>query len=236
MSNDEKVTEQMLNAFVDNELDAESRAMVFNNADDSSDVDIKLCEYRKLKDLMRHAYCDVPGMTHAAPTPPYSGFRVTGKTAFAAVVFGIVSAFAGALIGHSVAPAISASDHQLLAAEQSNNVIVHLTSNDVETMDAALTRVEFLLADQRSSGTTFAIELVTNDYGIDLLRSDTSPFAERIAALQDHHVVLLACARRIERLKQAGEDVLLLPRVEHQYTAFERVVDRLESGWRYESI
>lgn len=241
MNHEDKVTEQQINAFIDDELDAEERAMVFRNAEVSSEVDIQLCEYRKLKDLVRHAYSSVP-VSEGMPAASHPARKYSKQTLFAATVLVIVSTLLGAVLGQTYlqrSPS-GASDSQLSAGRPAatasqGRYIVHLTDNNADTMQAALVRVETLVKDA-SVQNPVRVELVTNDRGIDLLRSDHTPYAARIAELAGQHVVFIACARRIERLREAGEVVLLVPEAEDRYTAMERVVDRLQDGWSYEAI
>lgn len=46
--------------------------------------------------------------------------------------------------------------------------------------------------------------------------------------------MFIACARKIENLRNDGVDVNLLPQAEYHFTAFDRVVEKLQHGWSYE--
>lgn len=72
--------------------------------------------------------------------------------------------------------------------------------------------------------------------GLDLLRSDVTPFAADIAELQAHDVVFHACSRTIERLEEEGVNVMLVPDTRKDYTALDRVVMRMQEGCKYEKI
>jgi intracellular sulfur oxidation DsrE/DsrF family protein len=80
------------------------------------------------------------------------------------------------------------------------------------------------------------VEIVANERGLDLLRSDVTPFAEEIRALQKNNVVFYACARSIQRLEESGVKVILVPDIRQDYTALDRVVMRMQDGWKYEKI
>ena len=60
MKKDENISEEQLNAFIDGELESEEINSVFDEAEQSDDLDGRLCQQRKLKELVKHAYRDVP--------------------------------------------------------------------------------------------------------------------------------------------------------------------------------
>jgi intracellular sulfur oxidation DsrE/DsrF family protein len=76
---------------------------------------------------------------------------------------------------------------------------------------------------------------VANGAGLDLLRADRSPLAERVIALNERHpnVKLIACNLTMDRLRRRGETVALLPGVQVVPSALDEIVDRLNSGWLY---
>lgn len=242
MNNDKDITEQQINAFVDNELDTEERELIFNDSDAANNINQQLCEYRKLKELVRHAYSDVP--------QPYSSqFDYQGKQKPAgtkystAAVLMLMSGLIGAVLSYNFAPL----NTKFVEAPQSSNintvdqlnavnrVILHLESNNIDLMDAALSRAEELIASSPANNPVL-VEVVTNDKGLDLLRSDVSPFAERVSNLSRQNVAFIACAKRIENLHQEGIDVTLVPEANSHFTALDRLVDRMQNGWSYEKI
>jgi intracellular sulfur oxidation DsrE/DsrF family protein len=86
-------------------------------------------------------------------------------------------------------------------------------------MQSALAHAKYLL-DSADEGEYRRVEIVANERGLDLLRSDVTSFAEEIRTLQENDVVFYACARNIQQ----------------DYTALDRVVMRMQDGWKYEKI
>ena len=80
------------------------------------------------------------------------------------------------------------------------------------------------------------VEIVANEGGLDLLRSDRTPFADRIRELAEQDVLFFACSRAIERLQEQGVEVRLVPEANTHYSALDRVVHRMQQGWTYEKI
>jgi intracellular sulfur oxidation DsrE/DsrF family protein len=99
-------------------------------------------------------------------------------------------------------------------------------------MLAALRKAQELL-DSAELGQTNNVEIVANQQGLNLLRSDVTPFATEIAALQESNVVFYACSRTIELLEEKGIDVNLVPDANQSYTALDRVVLRMQDDWDY---
>jgi intracellular sulfur oxidation DsrE/DsrF family protein len=80
------------------------------------------------------------------------------------------------------------------------------------------------------------VEVVANEQGLNLLRSDITPFSEEIRALANEDVIFYACSKAIERLEEKGVEVRLVPEAVSNYTALDRVVSRMKDGWQYVKI
>ena len=80
------------------------------------------------------------------------------------------------------------------------------------------------------------MEIVANEGGLNLLRSDTTPYAQRIRQLAEKDVLFFACSKAIERLEERGINVRLVPEAKTRYSALDRVVLRMQQGWTYEKI
>jgi intracellular sulfur oxidation DsrE/DsrF family protein len=234
MKKDEHFSEEQLNAFVDGELEPEEKSRLYNESAQSQDLDLRLCQLRKLKELVRHAYDDVPpasrpGGPKMRRSGPFGGALVAGVL----LAIGATAGYLGqSLISTEFAnnPATTAQ-----AQEQIDNYLLHVVSADPEQMLSALAHAKYLL-DSAEDGQARRVEIVANERGLDLLRSDVTPFAEEIRALQESNVVFYACARSIQRLEEKGVKVLLVPDIRQDYTALDRVVMRMQDGWKYEKI
>lgn len=232
MKKDEHLSEEQLNAFVDGELDPEETSYVYNESAHSPELDHRLCQLRKMKELVRHAYDDVPAAKRPGG-PPLGGFGPFGKALVAGVLLAI-----GAAAGYVAhAPTSPATDPAAMvqATEQPENYLLHVTTGDPQQMKTALEYARFLL-ESADDGEFRQVEIVANERGLDLLRSDVTPFADEIRMLQQNNVVFYACARSIQRLEEKGVEVVLVPDARQDYTALDRVVMRMQDGWNYEKI
>ncbi|MEJ2171556.1 MAG: hypothetical protein P8X59_02140 [Woeseiaceae bacterium] len=235
MKKDEGFSEEQLNAFVDGELDSEEKSRIYNEAELSPELDRRLCQQRKMKELVRHAYEDVPPPRKRAP---FRRSSFLSRTLVASILLAV--GVTGGLFAHSYL------DRQGLDGARSgvnaaslhgdvDNFILHVASGEPEQMRAALQEASHLL-ESGSAEHPRQVEIVANERGINLLRSDITPFAEEIRALSQRSVVFYACSRTVERLQEGGIEVMLVPEARHGYTALDRVVLRMKDGWNYIKI
>ena len=154
----------------------------------------------------------------------------------------VMGCFIGGLLTHFVWNGSVSNETSLLATNSSVNAIsenkhylLHLASGETEVMNSALSRAETLVMNSSQLNPT-TVEVIANSKGLDLLRSDVSPFKARIAALAEKNVLFIACARGIENLLESNQEVHLLPEAEYRYTAVRRIVDGLQGGASYEKI
>jgi intracellular sulfur oxidation DsrE/DsrF family protein len=232
MNKDEHVSEEQLNAFVDGELDSEERSNLFDEAERSGELDQRLCQQRKMKELVKHAYRDVP-----EPRRLLSGRRAHNSVfglALAASVLLIVGITTGQLMprlfDQDLRPGGLSANAQAIADVE--NYILHVTSSEPEKMRLALRQARELL-DSADSDNPRRVEIVANDRGLDLLRSDVTPFSDEIRALSHENVMFYACSKAIERLEEKGVEVRLVPEAIPGFTALDRVVERMQDGWKY---
>ena len=229
MNSDERFSEEQLNAFVDDELDPEEKSRVFSEAGDHPELDQRLCQQRKVKELVKHAYHDVPTPRRAGKAP--IGRRgLFGRAIAAAMLLGV--GLAAGFLGQF---ALDRNADQAAVAVMPDKYLLHVASGDPSDMAAALERAESLLQSAPGDGIR-QVEIVANEKGLDLLRSDITNFATEISVLQAHDVVFYACSKTIERLEDQGVNVRLVPHTIAKYTAVDRVVTRMQEGWTYEKI
>ena len=235
MKKDEHISEEQLNAFVDGELDSEERSCLFNEAEQSAELDQRLCQQRKVKELIKHAYRDVP-----EPRRLLTGRRTRGSMlglATAASMLLILGITTGQLMprffDQDLHPDGLAANAQAVAEVE--NYILHVASGEPGKMKLALQQARQLL-DSADPDNPRRVEIVANDRGLDLLRSDVTLFSDEIRALSHENVMFYACSKAIERLEEKGFEVRLVPEAIPGYTALDRVVERLQDGWQYTKL
>jgi len=229
-------SDEQLNAFVDGELEPEEKSQMFNESNRSAELDQRLCQQRKIKELVKHAYGDIPrpDRESGAPLSPSSLFSRALAAGFL-LVLGV----SGGFVTHNYFDQLP--ENEALRAGtaspvvETHNYILHVASGEPEQMLVALDMAQELL-DSAGEGEHRQVEIVANERGLNLLRSDVTPYAAKISSLQDSNVVFYACSRTIERLEEKGVEVHLLPETNFEYTALDRVVLRMKDHWEYIKI
>jgi len=235
MRKDVNISEEQLNAFIDGELEAEERACLFDEAEQSAELDQRVCRQRKLKELVKHAYRDVPEPKHHLNVGRIRNSLI-GLTLAASVLL-MVGAVTGFFIRDHFSP-VNPQTSALTAVSQqagSENYILHVISGEPEQMRLALEKANELLSSAKADHPR-QIEVVANERGLDLLRSDVTPFASEISTLADKRVLFYACSKAIQRLENNGIEVKLVPEAKSGYSALDRVVIRMKDGWQYVKI
>ena len=226
-------SDDILNAFVDGELETEDAIEVLKASEDDDEVRTRLCELRYLKEMVAHAYSDVP-RPHAPVEA--SRHRLSGGPLRAATAAAMVAVLAvGIGIGWEVFSLQEAKE----AHGAPSSIVLHVTTNDAQRIEDALTKLDKFVASQRVEGSQqkVAVEIVANGFGLDLIRAAQTPYEDRVKSLaRDEYVTLLACRLAVQRLRDRGVDVELIPEAEFARSALDRIIDRLREGWVYVKV
>jgi intracellular sulfur oxidation DsrE/DsrF family protein len=236
------VSDETLHAFVDGELDvAESESLIARMQEDK-ELAQRVCSLRSLQSMVRLAYAEPPVATNRLPAVA-SRQQFKQRCAFGCLI--LLAGLSGgwALRGLesqavAVAPAAHSFGYQnvsLTQAADPNRVILHLDNDAPSSMKAVLDKAERYLDDARLQGRTMQLEIIANSRGLDLLRSDLSPFIKRIEQMQKRHANLqfVACSQSVARFQHEGERVILVPGARIAPTAIGEIVTRLQQGWTY---
>lgn len=233
-----EVSDETLHAFVDNELEHAERESLLADIQADPELARRVGTVRHLRDLVKLAYAE-------PPMPQRATRRAPGVSAWQAAVASLVlgAGLVGgwSLRGMETAPGASATrvaalhPVSLAQAPDPNRIMLHLDSGAPERMRAALDQAERLLDAAEKEGRAMELEVIANSHGLTLLRSDRSPYAERVVRMQQRHANLywVACGQSVARFTQEGQKVELLPAVRKAPTAIGEIVHRLQQGWTY---
>ena len=224
MSHEREVSREMQNAFVDGQLDAADWSALVERMGNDEALRREVCELRTLKDMTRSAYAGVRSR-RAAPAANRRGWALVAGLL-------LVFAVAGWLAHDAVERGRAAAGQQGLVA---NGLVVHVASSRGEVVNTALQEVEDYLRDARAAGRKVKVEIVANQTGMDILRSDTSAYAKRLEQLHAAYpnLTFIACNQTADRLREKGVAVKLLPGVRFAPTALDEIVKRMQQGWVY---
>ena len=241
MSQESRVSDEMLGAFVDGQLDGAEWASVARELDADERLREEVCRLRALKGMIRHAY----------PLPPAARrqrarFVVPGwlSLAAASLLFALAGWFGHAEFGRL--PAMDAASANALigdwdslrkdwSARKEGKVLVHVSSSGREALSAALDEVEDLLGEASGYGRRLELEIVANGSGLDLFDAGDKALADRLASLRRAYpnLTFVACGQTINRRKSQGRTVNLVEGTTVAPSALHQVVERLRAGWIY---
>ena len=255
MSRD-KLSDERLNAFIDDELDSSEKNLVFEALSKDGELRQQACELRQLSELVRHAYEKPPAIdTYRGAEPRRGG--PWGRAAAASVVLALGVGLGW--VAHQqpdsavAAPELHAmywdehrafqnTDLNTVADQQgSKRIIVHLNTSSVDKFEKALATAEQLLKTYGDSSQDSEIEVVANASAIRMLRTGYSPYSDRVRQLQERYfnLTFLACKDAIDHIRELEgpeSDVSLLPDVETTPSALEHILERLSEGWVYINV
>ncbi len=262
MTDEQKLSDEFLNALVDDELTPEEKAEAYVLINRDKALSMRLCELRKIRDLVKLAYENPPAAALDPSAPNARGQSHHGMAAgiasAATLILGIVlgwqldssvstptqEAYDNARAGaneRSGDSAGSAAGHPdtangTLAADDAMKILFHLNTGDAAHINDALNEVEGLLKFYQDNDQRARIELIVNGDGIDLLRVDASPYPERVRRLQKQYSNLrfVACQNSIDRLaEERGLAARLIPGTVVIDSGVAQIMRRQQEGWAY---
>lgn len=233
-----------LNAFVDEQLAAEEKSRLLVALNSNEALSREVCELRKVRDLVRLAYPE-PATASARRGRP-AGFNLPAVAATVAVlaigmVFGWflhtrVTGNANDIATERAVPAASVHLASATSAHTPSRIILHVSNSDPKRLAEILNDIDGLLRYYKAMNQNVRVEVVTNGEGLALLRTDTTPYARRIAELQEQHdnLAFIACQNTIDRLaREKGITARLLPGVVIIDSGVAQLMRRQNQGWAY---
>lgn len=248
MSADRTISDEHLNAFVDGQLDSDEKSRILGAINDDAELNHRACELRRLRELVQHAYDAPPPppqrLSHAIRTPLW-------RQAIAAALLLMLGGAIG-WVGHAQQQPLNLKAMYLdeeKAFQTANliqapvrgerKILLHISSDEPAKLERALDMAEQLLSTYQRLQQPVELELVANAGGLDLLRADVSPFADRVQALQRQYdnLTFLACQTALDRLRQERHITPdLLPEALVTPNALDEILNRLQQGWMYISV
>ncbi len=128
------------------------------------------------------------------------------------------------------------SSRQAVSAKKQHRVVIQVSENDPRIMNLALNNAENLKTFYEQAGEAVQIEIVAYGPGLNMVRSDTSPVKDRLAALvgRPQPVTLSGCDNTLGRQsKQEGKEISLVSEARLVPTGIGRIVQLQEQGWTY---
>ncbi len=281
----QEFSDEFLNAFVDNQLTLEEKDRAYLRVSQDEALGRRVCELRKLQDMVRLSYQDLPGApARSQPALRHSRFGL-GIAASVALAIGVALGWVlhqptprqatvetqafkpetsrtvpspapqrATLAKTAVAtpaPAVTVAASTMAAADDdvpplpyrpqsiadsTVKVLIHVSQTNAANSPETLDEIENLVRYYREQHQSARVEVIINAGGLDLVRADTTRFAERIRRMQRDYdnLTFAACQNTIDRLKrEQGITARLLPGVTVIDSGVAQIMRRQQQGWAY---
>jgi len=236
MKDAQKISDDLLNAYVDGELSVEDQAEVIAALRQNPQLSEKLCELRALKEMVNVSYQNPP-TPRSINDQQQTAYRHAWSLSGIAASIGLLITLAlGTILGYQYGQQELGQFVQLNpASEQNQSVLLHIGTRNDERIQLALDNAEHILTSFAAKEKRIKLQILVNAEGIHMLNAENSPYISRIKAMSERfeNVAFLACQRSIERQKLRGVEIHLVKEASVVPEALRTVVSRLESGWVY---
>ena len=237
MKSEAPISNEQLNAYLDNALENDERAQVLSALRTDKALSDELACLQQINDLVALAYQDVPAAPHSpAVKPPalFSPLRIA-----AAICILMLGSVFGWVVHHPVTSTPNLPFTNLAQLNVKNpaddKILIHINAMDNNRIVKVLNETEKLLKNARQNGKHLQLEIVANASGLGMLRKG-SPYTQRIhqIAQANSNVSFLACGFAMENAKlKEGHDITLIPDAHKVDAALEQILRRLKAGWLY---
>ncbi len=242
------ISDEHLNAFIDNQLDADEKSGILEAINQDPELNQRVNALRQVREMVKHCYDHVPAPTHHGTTHSGNSWWAQGIAAGLLLGMGVLLGWHGFERDYGNESTLhvmyldddkafqSADLYTSEAIQNNKKVLLHISSGDPTRIKRALDTAERLL---RAEGDQIDVAIVANSSGLKLLRADVSPFPERIRKLQSQFDTLtfLACRKAIDKLRQEQNiHAKLLPGIQTTPNALDEILTRLRQGWVYISV
>jgi intracellular sulfur oxidation DsrE/DsrF family protein len=115
-----------------------------------------------------------------------------------------------------------------------HRVVIQMDQDDPKAMTLALNNAENMRTYYQSKGEKIEIEFVAFGPGLSMMRSDTSPVKDRIAALSKQGIVFSGCGNtKANQSNAENKTITLLSEAREVPTGVVRITELQEAGWTY---
>lgn len=235
MSDVERFSDELLNAYVDGELADEDRRRIEQALARDEVLRRRVDALLNVKRLTRDAYID--------ERPAGGRFRLPRRWPAASLAASVAAFALGVAVtwGWMLASGGMGAGAPQSVAEQANagpRVMFHVSRENPARLGKVLDEVQALFATSRDQGHLATVRIVATDDGLALFKRGAAPLAGRIRALQSEygtHLILSACGVGFEQLKrrQADPGLKLIPQMQLVDLGVLEITRRQQQGWAY---
>ena len=230
--------DQVLNAFVDGQLDIETSESIINEMDKNAEVREHVYQLRRAKDLIRLGFNNPPLPFEVNTSLQQSRWHHIALSLAASLTAITISLGSGAF-GFYYAKHKQITVNEISQSTNQQNaerILLHISESNTKEFADALEFTESFLQSHTNSGGQIAV--VANAGGLDLLRAGTSPFEKQIRSMMKNYdnVYFIACANTIKYLHEKGINLKFIDKVQTKKPAMDHIIDYVRDGWTYKKV
>jgi len=237
------LSDEHINSFIDNQLDSNEKISVLNVISQDEKLREKICEIYAHKEMLKHAYENVIENVNTDYKVKRQGVNSIRAMAAALILFfggtsgWLVHNWKDLPIGNGTTPELAGIQH-IEGNSETRKVIVQIANSDPMHLNAVLDETEGLLDGYKRINRPIQVEVIANNRGLDLLRTDVTTYSKRIASMQEKYPNLnfLVCGQTLAKLRNSGTNVQLLPHTLIAKSATDQIHKRIQQGWGYVRI
>lgn len=242
MTDGYRFSDELLNAYVDGELDDEERQLVEEAMRSDDRLRERVEELRGLKLLVRDAYQDeVPARQPVVGRSFWNTAALAASVAaFAlgvAVTWGVIT-YTDQAAGPGVASVSGQDESGSGDVEGAVKVVFHVSRDDPGHLVDILNEAEALLTTTTRAGTTASVRIIASGDGLSLFENRPTSMTERIIEMKEAyqgHLFFNGCGVAYEQLKRQRPDgeLELLPEIKLVELGVLELMRRQREGWAY---
>lgn len=242
MNHNEQFSDEMLNAFIDDQLDRNEREQILSALRHDNVLTQRVCDLQKVRSLVQLAYNEkdiVP--EHQQASSQESSYWL--RKSIAASILILVGVLSGWFTHQYtvtdkslVEYAQTIRNNPALADNETWQVMLHVSHNQERRFNVLLDEAEDLLATYKKNKQPLQLEILANGKGLDLVKNDKSPYVLRLKQLQKDYdnLIVSVCGQTLQRIqKETGKPVDLIPDAHVVRSAIYQVGKRQKQGWTY---
>ena len=197
------VSDEMINAFIDNELEVDEHDFIVELAESNQQLSRAIEDARNLKGLVQAAKPSVT--TKSIPVRLKPARTYSFLTMVASVVF--ISVIAFSMHQFNLTPSIteiSSIDNNRAEQHQKSNLVLDLRTADENAANRLFVILSSLLDTTDNLPVKRQIEVIFTGAGMNLLQTDKSDYIHAIQAIKKkyNNISFVACGKTLNKLQQ----------------------------------
>ncbi|MFO8023825.1 hypothetical protein [Thiohalophilus sp.] len=235
-------SDEHLNAYLDNQLDAEERSMLLEELRRDQALAERVCKLQKVQDMVQLAYHNAAIEQNTGQPRRRRWQLYFAQAASALLILGLglsIGWFSHDTFKRPASLFEMAQSAQVAAEPQPDDelkLMLHVNSDDPSRLKTVLEEAEYLLRTSRSKQRPLRIEIMANGQGLKLLQQGNTAYTRKVQTLSSSYqnVRFMACRIALNRYREEnGISLELLPNVDVVPSAMQEALLRQREGWTY---